>query len=182
MFKKNEKNEREMKDSIRLYKFGFISLIISIWIILILPQLQIGMTIKDVSITNEVKQIALDIERECSKNVSNLKVQPFERRESYEKCLQNKVAEFTLLKTPYKSDNLIENALFLNNDINYTLNNGGDCENQAILASSLLKYMDLGVIYIVIQEGHACWMIQNENGFELYNCYPDLEILNIKSI
>lgn len=98
-------------------------------------------------------------------------------------CLLDEVELFTLRNVNYTEESLIDELLSRDNDINYTLNHGGDCENIAILIADLLKQFQFDGIYLVRQvceeSGHICVFIQD---YRFVNCIEDCEIIGMKKI
>lgn len=142
-----------------------------------------------VQVTDDVKKIADDIKEKCDY------AYPYKDSDMwhiyypyYQECLEHGVRDFVLFDINTYQDTVIENWLNLNNDVTTTLTRGGDCENKAILAASILKALDKKKLYIIGQVGkdekggHACWAIQDERNMRFYNCYHDLDIINIKLI
>lgn len=89
------------------------------------------------------------------------------------------VYEYLVENVSMNDDSFWEGALNLDNDPESTLTEGGDCENFAILALSMLKsYGYTGKLYLVFQPGHACWMVDHS----LYGCSDELPIIEVKYI
>lgn len=98
-------------------------------------------------------------------------------------CLIDEVERFVLININYTEDNLRDEFLFRNNDINYTLTYGNDCEGKAILIADLLKQFNFKGIYLVDQScednGHICVYIQD---YRFVNCISECEIVFMKMI
>lgn len=129
-----------------------------------------------IEVSNDIREIALQIHEKCE-----LEDTPF--------CVEYNIQEFVNTNIGYESDSILQQTLGMDNNVDYTLRNGGDCENQAILALSLLKALNVSKIYFVLQVGdavisgrHACWMVQKDFDYRFYNCFSDMIISEIKLI
>lgn len=91
------------------------------------------------------------------------------------------VYRFVKNNITYKIDDNAEEE-YSTNDPLYTLEYGGDCENQAILALSIIKAMGNDNTYMVMQPNHICWGAWVGNSFRLYNCDPDSTILEMRKV
>ena len=98
-------------------------------------------------------------------------------------CVYDTIYFYTLFNVNQTKDEYIEEILFMNNDPEYTLENGGDCENMAILIASMIKSAHVqGDVYLVGQKGHACIMVRNRDQARFYNCFDDEPILAVTEV
>lgn len=92
------------------------------------------------------------------------------------------VYRFMVINISYRSDSDEENLNNINNEPLYTLEHGGDCENKAVLALSIIKALGNNNTYLIYQPKHICWGAWIGYDFKLYNCIPGETILRVRRV
>lgn len=118
----------------------------------------------DVKDTPIIKQLSIDITKSCS-NVS---------------CKFNAIASWVDENIEYRKDTPLENFFQLNNNIEYTLKYGGDCEAKIITLIDVLSQVGISSC-IVLQPGHACALVKLDGRYVPSGCF-EREFLGIKCI
>jgi len=125
-----------------------------------------------IEVSDEVIKIADEIKEYCIENYDE---------SALEICYEWEVERRVVTENEYVIDDILSEPFNLNNNPDYTLENGNDCEGKAILALSILKALNVSKLYFVIQiseelfgGGHACWGVNNNHYTRFYNCMDEL--------
>jgi len=97
---------------------------------------------------------------------------------SRKRLIKYAVYNFVMKHVEQVSDTYFEGLFLIENDPITTYEKGGDCENLAILAVSVLQSYNISGLYLLYQEEHMCWEADGVR----FNCMPDEPILNLKYI
>ena len=77
----------------------------------------------------------------------------------WESCEESYITQFSALNITYKNDTWYEEYFMLNDNPEYTLKYGNDCDGQTALAISMLKSLHPERQYwLVSEDSHVCFM------------------------
>lgn len=89
-------------------------------------------------------------------------------------CFYNETKDY-LDNITFVNDTEKEDYFLLNKTPEYTIENGGDCQNQFILWASIMKRGGK-TVYLVRQNNHVCGIVSLGNEYKFFRCFPDKEM------
>ncbi len=140
------------------------SSLFSTWLILSSNQ-YIDITVREVSADQSLADVARNVSGQCQSKG----------------CIFAAIEYFVIEKVPYLPDGEGALSVISGNDPWTTLERGGDCENKAILALSLLKSLGETDLYLVFERDHACWLGKPHGYYQFYGCNGG-ELMEVRKV
>jgi len=153
---------------------GSITLILSLIAVLFPPE-SVGASILKQAIDSAVNserigEIANEIKARCS------------YWRDKKQCYIRETFNWVNKNVNYTNDDFFEQLFWLNNEPEYTLEHGNDCEGKAALVVAILKRLNVTNIYLVFEDNHVCLLVrETEKNFKSFNCYDD-EVLYLYKV
>lgn len=102
-----------------------------------------------------------------------------------DECYALQIKRWIEVNLKYRNDTHLQDFFALDNDVNYTLRNGNDCEGFAVFSATLLHELGVNEIYYIEEDYgneiiHASIGIKTENGMVIINSEKNMTIKNIR--